>query len=307
MGFGIASTRNGRTQRGFSSRPRRRVTRIRPSWRRSTRRSLRATRSRKRPSGGTGSRERLLADFGYVNRTSTVLPTVSVTAIATTPERAATLANDAIDALRVFVQRQQNHTGITVENQASLEDAEHGDPTPGAGVLSEEQDASGDRVRARSRSDHRAGVPAREPAPARAQGGGRSRVDGDVHRRSTRARPGVIERAPGRQEPHRCCGLGPLRRPRVARRDSSFFITRRAASVRPPARSSASRHSWSRTSAGSSRGTRCSRRSSSSVLLIPIRRYNFVSGLPFNLEIYRLLIFVVGALCGWQPSSSIQR
>ena len=32
------------------------------------------------------------------------------------------------------------------------------------------------------------------------------------------------------------------------------------------------------------------------VLLIPIRRYSFVSGLPFNLEIYRLLIFVAGAL-----------
>jgi O-antigen ligase len=32
------------------------------------------------------------------------------------------------------------------------------------------------------------------------------------------------------------------------------------------------------------------------LLLIPIRRYNFVSGLPFNLEIYRLLLFVVGAL-----------
>ena len=32
------------------------------------------------------------------------------------------------------------------------------------------------------------------------------------------------------------------------------------------------------------------------LLLIPIRRYSFVSGLPFNLEIYRLLLFVAGAL-----------
>jgi capsular polysaccharide biosynthesis protein len=64
----------------------------------------------------------LQADFGYVNRTSTALPTISVTGISSTPERAATLANDAIGALRVFVQRQQDETGISVENQATLED-----------------------------------------------------------------------------------------------------------------------------------------------------------------------------------------
>jgi O-antigen ligase len=41
------------------------------------------------------------------------------------------------------------------------------------------------------------------------------------------------------------------------------------------------------------------------LLLIPIRRYSFVSGLPFNLEIYRLLLFVVGAL--WVAALLIDR
>src|SRR5262249_56203322 len=32
------------------------------------------------------------------------------------------------------------------------------------------------------------------------------------------------------------------------------------------------------------------------LLLIPIRRYDFRSGLPFNLEIYRMLLFAAGGL-----------
>jgi hypothetical protein len=32
------------------------------------------------------------------------------------------------------------------------------------------------------------------------------------------------------------------------------------------------------------------------LLLIPIRRYSFISGLPFNLEIYRLLLFILAAI-----------
>jgi capsular polysaccharide biosynthesis protein len=62
----------------------------------------------------------LLADFGYINRTSTVLPTISVTAISATPEHAATLANDAVDALRGFVDVQQTVAGIPLEKQATL-------------------------------------------------------------------------------------------------------------------------------------------------------------------------------------------
>ncbi len=62
----------------------------------------------------------LQADFGYINRTSTVLPTVSVTAISASPRRAATLANDAVDALRLFVARQQADAGISPDQQATL-------------------------------------------------------------------------------------------------------------------------------------------------------------------------------------------
>src|ERR1700751_123928 len=32
------------------------------------------------------------------------------------------------------------------------------------------------------------------------------------------------------------------------------------------------------------------------LLLIPIRRYEFASGLPFNLEIYRMLLFAIGGV-----------
>jgi hypothetical protein len=63
----------------------------------------------------------LVGDFGYVNRTSTALPTISVTAVSTNPRNAALLANDAVAALRVFVRRQQSQGGIPLARQAKLQ------------------------------------------------------------------------------------------------------------------------------------------------------------------------------------------
>jgi capsular polysaccharide biosynthesis protein len=63
----------------------------------------------------------LQADFGYVNRTSTALPTVSLAAMSTTPARSATLANDAVRALQEFVANQQAESGLPVEKRARLQ------------------------------------------------------------------------------------------------------------------------------------------------------------------------------------------
>jgi hypothetical protein len=68
------------------------------------------------------------ADFGYINRTSTVLPTIAITAISTTPLAASTLANDATDSLRTFVAQQQAAAGIPPNIQAQLQTLNHAIP-----------------------------------------------------------------------------------------------------------------------------------------------------------------------------------
>jgi capsular polysaccharide biosynthesis protein len=63
----------------------------------------------------------LAADFGYTNRASTALPTVSVSATAATPATSATLANDSIPALKAAVARQQADAGVPASKQAQLQ------------------------------------------------------------------------------------------------------------------------------------------------------------------------------------------
>ena len=63
----------------------------------------------------------LQAASGYVNRTSTPLPTVSISGISATPIAAATLANDGVAALGRYVARQQAHTGVPPAQRAKLQ------------------------------------------------------------------------------------------------------------------------------------------------------------------------------------------
>jgi capsular polysaccharide biosynthesis protein len=63
----------------------------------------------------------LQAESGYLNRTSTALPTVSLTAVSTTPARSALLANDAIEALRSFVDKQQEAAGVAPAHRVQME------------------------------------------------------------------------------------------------------------------------------------------------------------------------------------------
>jgi capsular polysaccharide biosynthesis protein len=63
----------------------------------------------------------LQAEAGYINRTSTSLPTVSVSAISATPANSAVLANDSISALRAFIERQQTEAGIPPTKRDQLE------------------------------------------------------------------------------------------------------------------------------------------------------------------------------------------
>lgn len=70
----------------------------------------------------------LVGESGYLNRTSTALPTISVTAISTTPARSATLANDAVSALRSFIAQQQAATGVPLSHRARLRDLNHAIP-----------------------------------------------------------------------------------------------------------------------------------------------------------------------------------
>jgi hypothetical protein len=63
----------------------------------------------------------LQADFGYVNRTSTALPTVSLSAISASPEKAAILANDSVPALQAVIAQQQTEAGVPRAKQAQLQ------------------------------------------------------------------------------------------------------------------------------------------------------------------------------------------
>jgi len=63
----------------------------------------------------------LQADFGYVNRTSTALPTVSVAAMSTTPATSAVLANDGVRALQEFVAQQEAASGLPIAKRAQLQ------------------------------------------------------------------------------------------------------------------------------------------------------------------------------------------
>ena len=63
----------------------------------------------------------LAADFGYTNKASTALPTVSVSATAITPAKSALLANDSIPALSAVIAQQQTESGIPPEKQARLQ------------------------------------------------------------------------------------------------------------------------------------------------------------------------------------------
>lgn len=68
-----------------------------------------------------GIRGTLAADFGYTNRASTALPTVSVSATAGTPASSAVLANDTIPALQAVIARQQRESGVPFDKQAQLQ------------------------------------------------------------------------------------------------------------------------------------------------------------------------------------------
>ena len=119
MGSGTASTRRGPTRRESSSRP---PTNGQDPTALAQVYATLATSDQVTKAAILRHRIRgsLLADFGYINRTSTVLPTISVTAISATPERAATLANDAVDALAGVRRSAADRLGIPVEKQATL-------------------------------------------------------------------------------------------------------------------------------------------------------------------------------------------
>ena len=62
----------------------------------------------------------LQGSYGYSNQTSTALPTVTVSGLASNPVAASTLATDGVIALKNFVLRQQSAAGVKPSDRTSL-------------------------------------------------------------------------------------------------------------------------------------------------------------------------------------------